>query len=128
MVDSYDVKLDVEKVRGVNISRYNDGYNYANISCKMADSEFMNISYEWKGKQIPEFAMNVMEIMKSMGMEKANKTDETVSEALERASQYFLDRAAKMKKEMKKEMKNEDEMCSECGEPKEKCKCKKDKK
>lgn len=119
MADSYDVKLYVEKVRGVNISRYNDGYNYANISCKMADSEFMNISYEWKGKQIPEFAMNVMEIMKSMGAEKASKMGEDDVDALERTASILLDRAAKMKKK-----KEDEEMCSECGEPKEKCKCK----
>jgi len=103
---TYTVSLDVDKVRSVNISRYSNGYNYANISSKMNDDEYMSISYEWKGKQIPEFAMNVMEIMKGAGTEKAAVDEDTIA-GIERASVVLSDYAAKMKKKVKK--KDDDE-------------------
>lgn len=105
---TYTVSLDVDKVRSVNISRYSDGYNYANVSSKMSDDEYMSISYEWKGKQIPEFAMNVMEIMKGAGTEKAAVDDNTIA-CIERASVVLADYAAKMKKKEKKKDDEEDD-------------------
>ena len=106
---TYSVGIDVSKVRSVNISRYSDGYNYASVSSKMGDDEYMSISYEWKGKDIPEFAMSVMDIMKSLGVERASVDEDTVS-YLERASKVLADYAAKMKKKDKKDdMEDEDE-------------------
>ena len=93
----YSVTIDVDKVRSVNISRYSDGYNYANVSSKINDNEYMSISYEWKGKDIPEFAMSIMDIMKSLGMEKASIDENTIS-YLERTSTMLADYAIKMKK------------------------------
>jgi len=97
---SYKIDLDVAKVRSTSISRYNDGYNYASITSKVGESEYMSISYEWQGKAIPEFALMTMEIMKFAGNEKANLIEEDV---FERASVHFKELAAKMKK--KKEFK-----------------------
>jgi len=99
----YKVGIDVKKVNSVNISRYADGYNYASISSRISDNEFMNISYEWKGKDIPEFALNVMEIMKTLGMEKAGiikGQEEDYASQMDRASKYFAELAAKSKKKV----------------------------
>lgn len=119
----YSVGIDVKNVKSVNISRYADGYNYASVSCKMADNEYMSVHYEWKGKQIPEFAMQTMEIMKALGMEKASIEIESDSaEYLERASEYIKELSAKMEKKEKKE----DEEDMDDDEKKKKGKKKKD--
>ena len=99
----YKVGIDVKKVNSVNISRYADGYNYASISSRISDNEFMNINYEWQGKVIPEFALNAMEIMKALGMEKAGVIEgqeEEYAYQMGRASKYFAELAAKSKKKV----------------------------
>lgn len=102
--NGYSVGIDVKNVKSVNISRYADGYNYASVSCKMGDKEYMNVNYEWMGKEIPEFAMQTMEIMKALGMEKASTEVEAGSiEYLERAAKVILETAAKMKKKDEEE-------------------------
>ena len=98
MASNYTVDIDVNKVKSVNISRYSDGYNYASVSSRITDDEYMSVSYEWRGKEIPEFAMNVMEIIKSLGMEKA-AVDEDISAYLERASKVLGALAVQMKNE-----------------------------
>ena len=96
----YKVEIDVEKINSVNISRYADGYNYASISSRISENEFMNINYEWKGKVIPEFALNIMEIINTLGMEKAGiikGKEEECAHQMERAARYFMELAAKFK-------------------------------
>ena len=105
----YNLALDPGKVRGANISRYSDGYSYASMSFKMNDKEYMNVSYEWQGSDIPEFAMSVMEIMQSLGKkEAASVTVEDIGH-IERLGKVLTDKAAKMKKEVDPEMDEEDE-------------------
>jgi hypothetical protein len=108
--NDFNVGINVKTVKNASISRYSDGYNYASVSSKMGDNEYMNVHYEWKGSQVPEFAMNVMEIMKSLGKEEASKDDEYAA-SLERAGKFFIERAAKMKekkKDKKKDKKGKD--------------------
>jgi len=100
MDNDFNVGINVKTVKNASISRYSDGYNYASVSSKMGDKEYMSVHYEWEGKQIPEFALNVMEIMKALGKEEASK-DNDYSDSLERAGKFFIEQAAKMKKEMK---------------------------
>ena len=97
----YNITIDPKKVKGTNISKYSDGYNYASITTKVGDGEYMSVSYEWKGDTIPEFALMAMEIMKSGGNENATLEDVVV---FERAANHFTEMAAKMKK--KKEFKD----------------------
>jgi hypothetical protein len=94
--NSYNINLDLEKVSSANISRYKDGYNYAGVTSKVSDSEYMHIHYEWKGKEVPEFAMTVMDIMQKIGKEKAHTKDD--KEFLERASNLFKEAAEKIEK------------------------------
>jgi hypothetical protein len=95
----YSVSLDPTKLMGANISRYSDGYSYANVSFKMSDKERMSVSYEWQGSDIPEFAMNVMDIMQSLGgKEKASLSVED-ADLLDRFGNMLIDTAAKAKKD-----------------------------
>lgn len=63
------VKVAPDKVMYTNISTSKDGYNSARIVVKADDKEYMSISYEWEGNTVPGFAMDLMEFMKSGGME-----------------------------------------------------------
>jgi len=74
----------------------------------MGDNEYMSVHYEWSGKQIPEFALNVMEIMKSIGKEESSK-DNDYAASLERAGNFFIEQAAKMKEDKKDKKDMEDE-------------------
>ena len=97
--EDYSVGIDVKKVKNVSISRYANGYNYARVHSKIADNEYMDIHYEWEGKEIPEFAMQAMEIMKALGTENASASIDADSAAyLTRAAASFLELAAKAKK------------------------------
>jgi len=97
--DQYTVAIDVATIRSANISRYADGYNYASVTCKTADKEFMTVHYEWQGKVIPEFAMQVMDMLKIIGQDKASiKLDSNSVEYLERASKVISNIALKSKK------------------------------
>jgi len=91
--DGYSFNINTKDVKGVNISKHSDGYNYASISCKMADKEHMYLSYEWGTDTIPEFAMNVMDIMKNVPHENASADPEV----LERAGQYMIELAKSIK-------------------------------
>ena len=97
----YKLEIDTSKVNSVNISKYVDGYNYASISSKVDDSSYMNIHYEWKGNTIPEFVLNAMEIMKTLGMEKAGIVESNKEDYLgqkDRSIKYHTELAAKSKK------------------------------
>jgi len=96
--NEFNVGIEIKTIKNASISRYSDGYNYASISSKVADNEYMSVHYEWKGNQIPEFALNVMEVMKSLGKEEASKNNEYAA-SLERAGNFFIAQAAKMKDE-----------------------------
>lgn len=89
----YAFAINTANVKGVNISRHSDGYNYASISCKMADKEHMYLSYEWGTDTIPEFAMNVMDIIKNVPSENASADPEV----LERAGMYMVELAKSIK-------------------------------
>ena len=94
----YNITIEIDSVVHSSISRYRSGYNYANIGIKVADDEFMSVSYEWSGKHIPEFALNVMDIMKT-GNESASAVD---AESIERAAAILSDIASKIKEDTKK--------------------------
>lgn len=93
----YMFGISTKNVKGVNISRHSDGYNYASISCQMAEKEYMHLSYEWGTDTIPEFAMNVMDIIKNVPTDKANID----ADALERAGKYMVEMAKAVKNKSK---------------------------
>jgi len=93
------INIDPEQVMYTNISKSKDGYNSARVVVKTGDKEYMSISYEWEGDNVPDFAINLM------GFMQANK--------LEIGKEYEEDAAKKCgspkkKKKSKKKMDDED--------------------
>ena len=63
------IKIDPDQVLYTNISKSKDGYNSARVVVKVSDKEYMSVSYEWEGDDIPDFAMNLMSFMQANAME-----------------------------------------------------------
>ena len=66
-----DLNFSISKDNVVytNISTNSDGYNGARIVVKVADKQYMSVSYEWEGSEkIPDFVMDVMKFMQTSGM------------------------------------------------------------
>ncbi len=54
-----------EEIVGSEIIKSGD-YRYASVGVKKGDSEYMRISYEWKGDGgVPEFVLGLMQFMSS---------------------------------------------------------------
>jgi hypothetical protein len=69
MAKDMKISIAADQVMFSNISRSKDGYNSARVVAKIADNEYMSVSYEWEGKEIPDFAMNLMGFMSANKME-----------------------------------------------------------
>jgi len=89
------VELDSSKLIYGSIRRYSDGYSYASVVMKVSDNETMHINYEWEGDGIPEFAMNIMDMLKNL--KKSEASISVDSEIFERASRVMLDNAENTK-------------------------------
>lgn len=94
----YKVNLDPGKVVYASIRRYSDGYSFATMALKMGDNEYMHINYEWEGNEIPEFALDVMEMLKKFNKAEASNVDYST---FERASKVLLDNADELKTKVK---------------------------
>jgi hypothetical protein len=102
----FSVNVMPDEVLYTSINSSKDGYNSARMVVRKGEKEYMSISYEWEGKKIPGFAMDLMDFMKTNNMESSGVWPEK--------EEAFKEFSKKMNKEM----------CEECGEPIEKCKCK----
>jgi hypothetical protein len=99
MAKNFKVEIKSDSIKHANISKYKGGYNFASVTSKVADDEYMSVHYEWKDSNgIPEFAMSVMDVMKSINKDSASITNEDI-DVLERAAEYLKDFASKNKKE-----------------------------
>ena len=58
------INIMAEDIKGVEIMKSGD-YRYARVGVKRGEDEYLNISYEWKGENIPEFVMGLMDYMKA---------------------------------------------------------------
>jgi hypothetical protein len=65
---SMKINIDPEKVVYTNISKTQD-YNSARMVVKVADKEYMTVSYEWEGSHVPDFAMSLMSFMQANEIE-----------------------------------------------------------
>ena len=63
------IKIAPDQVMFSNISKSKDGYNSARVVAKVSDNEYMSVSYEWEGTNVPDFAMNLMSFMQANSME-----------------------------------------------------------
>lgn len=58
------INIDPEEITGSEIVKSGD-YRYASVGIKKGDNEYMRISYEWKGSDMPEFVLGLMQFMSS---------------------------------------------------------------
>jgi hypothetical protein len=70
-----------EEIVGSEIVKRGD-YRYASVGIKKGDSEYLRVSYEWKGEgNIPEFVLGLMAFMTSSeNKEIVDKAKETGAE------------------------------------------------
>lgn len=69
MAKDMTIKISPDQVMFSNISKSKDGYNSARVVAKVSDNEYMSVSYEWEGNNVPDFAMNLMSFMQANAME-----------------------------------------------------------
>jgi hypothetical protein len=74
------IEIMPEDIKGVEIMKSGD-YRYARVGVKRGDDEYLSITYEWKGGDIPEFVMGLMDFMKANEeeIEKAKDDEEFAS-------------------------------------------------
>ena len=58
------LKIMPNEIMGTEIMKSGD-YSYASVGVKRGEDERLRISYEWKGSNMPEFVMGLMDFMKS---------------------------------------------------------------
>ena len=66
---TFNVSVNPDDVMYTSINTSKNGYNSARMVIKSGDNEYMSISYEWEGKGIPGFAMDLMGFMKDNNKE-----------------------------------------------------------
>ncbi len=72
----YSVGFSSGEIVRVDVHKNKEGYNYASVGIKKGQDNYMNIGYEWRGENTPDFVMDVMSYF-SGDMEKASiNTDE----------------------------------------------------
>ena len=83
----FTIKIKAEDVMYTNISTSKDGYNSARVVVKQGDKDYLSISAEWEGDNIPAFALDVM------GFMKANKVETSgVWKGQEKAYAKFIEK------------------------------------
>jgi len=63
------IELVPEKVVFTQIMKDKSGYNTARVVMRIGDKEYLQISYDWEGQNIPDFALQLMEFMKNNNVE-----------------------------------------------------------
>jgi len=65
----FTIKIKADDVMYTNISTSKDGYNSARMVVKRGDKEYLSVSTEWEGTDIPSFALDLMGFMKANKVE-----------------------------------------------------------
>ena len=71
----FNFSFNSEEVMYTSIRKSSGGYNYASVGIKRGDDQYINIEYEWKGTDVPDFAMDMLGFMQASKneIEKASK-------------------------------------------------------
>ena len=91
------ITFEVDKIMNVNLSSSKSGYNYASVSIKISDNNYMSVGYEWKtgdDETVPDFVMDLLSFIQK---DKANK--ETASVELKEEGREFANRLVAFLKE-----------------------------
>ena len=78
--NSLSLVFDNSKILNVSITKGASGYNYASVSAKLDEDEYVNISYEWRGQMVPDYVMDLMLYLQSYNKEQAALDEETKKE------------------------------------------------
>jgi hypothetical protein len=120
-----NIAIDPTQVVYTSIMKDKSGFNSARMVIKAGDKEYLQISYDWEGSSVPDFALNLMDFMKSSSVETSG-----VWPGQEVAYTEYEESkcgSSPMKKKKKKKMDEEAaEMCPDCGKPMKKCECEDD--
>ena len=68
------------EVMYTSIRKSAGGYNYVTVGLKRGDDQFVNIDYEWKGKDLPDFAIDMLGYMQANKKEVAEATEKLAEE------------------------------------------------
>jgi hypothetical protein len=104
------IDIDPSKVIFTQIMKEMD-YSSARIVVKIADKEYLQVSYNWEGNSIPDFAIQLMDFMKSNNVETSG-----VWPGQENSSVEYEEMSKKKKMEK----------CPDCGKPMPFCTCDKE--
>ena len=83
----FNFSFNSGEVMYTSIRKSSGGYNYATVGIKRGDDQFVNIDYEWKGKAVPDFAMDLLGYMQASQEEVAK-----VSKKLQKEYKEFSSR------------------------------------
>jgi hypothetical protein len=70
----FNLPFSSEEVMSTSVYKSKSGYNYASLNIAKGEDQYINISYEWKGNDIPDLAMDILSYMQV-----DNKTNKTVA-------------------------------------------------
>lgn len=101
------IKVSPDQIMHSGISRSKDGYNSAGFMAKLGESEYMNVSYEWRGDNVPDFIFDLMSFIQS---NKATIEESTAALAEEYAAKKASKKAPMMTEE---EIMNDPDMTDE---------------
>jgi hypothetical protein len=82
----FNFAFNSDEIGSVSIHKSKNGYNYADISIKRGNDQFIRLGYEWSGEMLPDFAMDVVGYIQ---MEKASIEN---NEDLQKEIAAFKDR------------------------------------
>jgi hypothetical protein len=131
MAKDMKISIGADQVMYSTISKSKDGYNSARLVAKINDKEYMSVSYEWEGKSVPDFAMNLMGFMQANKMEvgtiqEAYADDEFACKTCKEHNPELYDKNGKKKKSKKEEEdagEGSQVHCKNCKKTKDKCDC-----
>lgn len=69
------INISAEEVLGWEIMQSGD-YKYASVRVKRSDDEYLRVSYEWKGNDVPDFVMSLMSFMTANKIDKNLESEE----------------------------------------------------
>ena len=82
----FNFSFNSGEVMYTSIRKSSGGYNYATVGIKRGEDQFINIDYEWKGKDVPDFAMDMLGFMQASEEEVASVAKELQKEYQEFSS------------------------------------------
>lgn len=75
-----NIKVLADQIMHTGISVSKDGYKSARMLVKIRDKEYLSISYEWEGDNVPGFVMEIMSFIQANKEEIEQSEEEKAEE------------------------------------------------